>query len=205
MNKTLGIVLAAIGGVLLIAGISLMIGYNGLVTKREMVKTKWADVQAQYQRRMDLIPNVVTTVKTAADTEQRILQGVVNARSAWATAKMGGDINAQIKAASGFDSAMSHLLVTVEAYPQLKSIEGFGDLTTNLEGTENRVAVARRDYNEAVRVYNTASMVFPGSMIAALFSFAPFQSFEADAGAQNAPKVDFNSPPLEAPAVEIKK
>lgn len=177
-----------IGVVIVIAW--LWSGYNGLVLGQELMKNKWADVQTQYQRRVDLVPNLVTTVKGAADFEQSTITAVVEARSAWAKAQS-GSVNEQVKAAAGFDSALSRLLVTVEAYPQLKATEAYRDLMTQLEGTENRVSVARRDFNDAVRGYNLAVRSFPSNIVASLFRFELGESFKAAAGAENAPKVDF--------------
>lgn len=177
-----------IGVVIVIAW--LWSGYNGLVSGQELMKNKWADVQTQYQRRVDLVPNLVTTVKGAADFEQSTITAVVEARSAWAKAQS-GSVNEQVKAAAGFDSALSRLLVTVEAYPQLKATEAYRDLMTQLEGTENRVSVARRDFNDAVRGYNLAVRSFPSNIVASLFRFELGESFKAAAGAENAPKIDF--------------
>lgn len=190
MNKKQGI-FAVIGAVVLLLVLWLWSGFNGLVSGQEFMKNKWADVQTQYQRRVDLVPNLVSTVKGAADFEQSTITAVVEARSAWAKAQS-GSVNDQVKAAGNFDSALSRLLVTVEAYPQLKATEAYRDLMTQLEGTENRVSVARRDFNDAVRAYNLAVRSFPSNIIASLFKFELAESFKAAEGAENAPKVDFN-------------
>ncbi len=182
--------LLVVGGAVLFIVLLLWSGYNGLVSSQEFVKNKWADVQTQYQRRVDLVPNLVNTVKGAADFEQSTITQVVEARSAWAKAQS-GSINDQVKAAAGFDSALSRLLVTVEAYPQLKATEAYRDLMTQLEGTENRVAVARRDYNEAVRQYNLKVRTVPSNITASIFGFGLTETFVADEGAEKAPKVDF--------------
>ncbi|MBI5742706.1 MAG: LemA family protein [Candidatus Niyogibacteria bacterium] len=187
MKKSLIIVLA----VLALAAVWVFSSYNSLVSVDEGVKNKWADVETQYQRRMDLIPNVVNTVKGSANFEQSTLQAVVEARSAWANAKASRDINAETAAAQSFDSALSRLLVTVEAYPNLKSTEAFRDLTTELEGTENRVAVARRDFNAAVKDYNLVIRRFPSNLVAKIFNFDLRSSFEATNGAEKAPEVKF--------------
>jgi LemA protein len=187
MKKAI-IILIAIAAVL----VSLVFSsYNALVSADEGVKNKWADVETQYQRRIDLIPNIVNTVKGAANFEQSTLQAVVAARSAWASAKSSGDINAQTAAAQSFDSSLSRLLVTVEAYPNLKSTEAFRDLTTELEGTENRISVARRDFNAAVKDYNLVIRRFPSNIIAGAFGFNLRSSFEATTGAEKAPEVKF--------------
>lgn len=188
--KTSHIVWLVIGGVLLVVLLYVWGGYNGLVSNQESVKNKWADVQTQYQRRVDLVPNLVETVKGSSQFEQKTLTDIVEARSAWAKSQV-GSINDQVKAAGNFDSALSRLLVTVESYPQLKSTEGYRDLMTQLEGTENRVAVARRDFNGAVQGYNIAVRSFPTSIVANVFGFQLYESFKADAGADKAPKVEF--------------
>lgn len=188
--KTSHIIWLAIGAALVVILLIVWGGYNGLVGGQENVKNKWADVQTQYQRRVDLIPNLVETVKGSAEFEQQTLQNVVEARSAWAKSQTGG-INDQLKAASQFDSALSRLLVTVESYPQLKSTEGFRDFMTQLEGTENRVAVARRDFNLSVKEFNVIVRRFPSNIVASLFGFSIYDSFKADEGAEKAPKVEF--------------
>ncbi len=169
--------------------------YNNFVGERSVVQARFADVQAQYQRRFDLIPNVVETVKGSAKFEQSTLQAVVAARSAWATAQNQGDANAQIQANQSFDSALSRLLVTVEAYPDLKSTQAYRDLITEIEGSENRVAVARRDYNQAVQDYNASVQRAPSNVVAKLFGFATEPFFQAQAGTDRAPQVNFNSTP----------
>lgn len=180
----------ALGVIVVGVGLLVLGSYNGLVGSQENVKNKWADVQTQYQRRIDLIPNLMETVKGSSEFEQSTLQAVVEARSAWAKAQS-GSINEQVQAAGGFDSALSRLLVTVEAYPQLKSTEAYRDFMTQQEGTENRVAVSRRDFNDAVRGFNTLVRSFPSNIVAGIFGFQKMDSFNADEGAQKAPKVDF--------------
>ncbi len=165
--------------------------YNGLITAKGGVDNAWAQVETQYQRRIDLVPNLVSTVKGAAKFEQDTFTAVTQARSSWSQSKSIGDRGGEIQAASGFDSALSRLLVTVEAYPQLQATQAFRDLMTQLEGTENRVAVARKDYNDAVFAYNVRVQRFPGVLAAKLFGFASEKSFEAVEGADKAPVVDF--------------
>lgn len=179
-----------LGAIVVVVGLFVLGSYNGLISSQETVKNKWANVQTQYQRRMDLIPNLVETVKGSAEFEQSTLQAVVEARSAWAKAQS-GSINEQVQAAGGFDSALSRLLVTVEAYPQLKTTEAYRDFMTQEEGTENRVAVARGDFNDAVRAYNTVVRRVPSNIVANIFGFQTMESFKADDGAEEAPKVDF--------------
>ncbi len=165
-------------------------GYNGLVTSRGAVTAAWAQVETQYQRRFDLVPNLVNTVKGAANFERETYEAVTAARSQWqgATSREG-----QIQAAAGFESALSRLLVTVEAYPQLQATQSFRDLMTQLEGTENRIAESRRDYNEVVVAYNVKVQRFPGNILAGLFGFGAEKPFEAADGAETAPTVDFDT------------
>lgn len=181
---------------LVIAGILviwLVTSYNGLVTGRATVQNQWAQVETQYQRRVDLVPNLVSTVKGAANFEQQTFVQVTEARSAFAQAKSVGDRGQVIAAAGNFDAALSRLLVTVEAYPQLQATQAFRDLMTQLEGTENRVAVARKDYNDAVAAYNIRVLRFPGRLAAVLFGFDAEKSFEAQPGSEVAPTVDFSN------------
>ena len=178
-------------GIVVILGIWLVFAYNGLVSASANVKNMWAQVEVQYQRRVDLVPNLVATVKGAANFEQETFRQVTEARSAWAQAKTVGDRGQEIAAAGSFDAALSRLIVTVEAYPQLQATQSFRDLMTQLEGTENRVSVARKDYNDAVAAYNIRVMRFPGKLAAVLFGFTSEKPFEAAPGSENAPAVDF--------------
>lgn len=189
-----GIVTLVIVAIVAIWGIS---AYNGLVGMDEGAQAKWADVETQYQRRADLIPNLVATVKGYAAHESETLQAVVEAR-----AKATGinidptNITAEKLAAfqtaqDGVSSALSRLLVTVEKYPDLKANENFRELQAQLEGTENRISVARRDYNETARQYNTALRAFPKNIIAGLCGFDKKPYFEAQEGNRQAPSVQF--------------
>lgn len=183
-------------GVMAIAGT-----YNGLVGQDEVVKQGWSEVQNQFQRRADLIGNLVETVKGSAAFERETLEAVTNARASATRPelKVEGVPSAsqlrQIQAAQGeLSSALSRLLVTVEAYPQLQSVANFTNLMTQLEGTENRVTVARGRYNDAVRVYNVARRRFPTVLIANMMGFGDeYPMFEAAPGTDQAPKVDFGS------------
>lgn len=161
-------------------------GYNGLVTERQNVDTAWNNVETQYQRRFDLVPNLVNTVKGAANFEQSTLTQITEARTSWQNASSREE---QVAAASALD----RLIVTVEAYPQLQGTQAFRDLMTQLEGTENRISVARRDYNEAVRDYNLTVKRFPGAILAAMFGYDAEPGFESAPGSENAPSVDFGS------------
>ncbi len=187
-RSTLWIALGVI--VVIIVG-WLISSYNGFVSSHLAVDQSWAQVETQYQRRSDLVPNLVSTVKGAANFEKSTLTEVTNARSAWAQANQVGDRSDVINASQNFDSALSRLLVTVEAYPQLKATQQFGDLMAQLEGTENRIAVARKDYNDSATQYNTRVSVFPGKMLASLFGFQPEPLFKSTSGAENAPQVQF--------------
>jgi LemA protein len=191
--KNLLIVLGVIVFICLIGGCS----YNGMVSKDETVKAKWGNVQTQYQRRSDLIPNLVATVKGVANFEKSTLVEVTNAR-ARATSiqvdptKLTPETIQKYQAAQGqLSSALSRLLVASERYPDLKANQNFTDLQASLEGTENRINVARMDFNDAVQAYNTTVRSFPGVIVAKLFGFAEKGSFAAEAGAQKAPKVSF--------------
>jgi len=193
--------IAAIGCavVLLIVGVVALIGvggYNRLVALDEGVDAAWGQVENVYQRRADLVPNLVATVKGAADFEQETLRAVVEARAkvgqiTLETAPDAAQL-AQFQAAQdGLSSALSRLLVVVERYPELKATQAFRDLQVQLEGTENRIAVERHRYNEVARDFNTVRRRFPTAIIANFFGFAPKAYFEAAEGADQAPKVEF--------------
>ena len=170
---------------------------DGLVEKDEQVTNAWANVQTQYQRRADLVPNLVATVKGYAQHEQATLQGVVEARAkATQLTVSAEDLTperlSQIEAAQGeLSSALGRLLLISEQYPQLRASENFSELQAQLEGTENRITESRRLYNEAVRVYNLSVRRFPGNLFAGMFGFERKASFEAQPDAATAPKVEF--------------
>ncbi len=173
--------------------------YNSLVDAEERVEQAWANVESQYQRRADLIPNLVNTVKGAADFERGTLEAVTNARARATSINLTADdlsdpekVQAFMEAQNQLGSALGRLLAVAENYPQLRATEAFRDLQAQLEGTENRINIARRDYNEAVRIYNTKVRRFPASLIAKLFGFERRVPFEAEPGAEKAPTVDFN-------------
>ncbi len=174
--------------VVVLAGLWVWSGYNGFVTGKEKVDAQWAQVETQYQRRADLIPNLVNTVKGAAEFEQGTFTAVTEARTKWMGA---GDRGSKIDAAQGMDSALARLLLTFENYPDLKATKAYTDLMAQLEGAENRVAVARRDFNETVRGFNVMVKRFPGLVLARVFGFGPENFFEADKGSEDAPKVEF--------------
>lgn len=176
-------------------------GINSVPAAQEEAKAKWADVQSAYQRRADLIPNLVSTVRGAASSEEDILTGVIEARSRASSIQIDGDDlgNAEKfknfeQAQSGLSSALSRLMVVVERYPELQSQQRFADLMVSLEGSENRIDNARTKYNEAVREYNTTIRTFPDTIGANIIHGAePMEAFSADEGAQNAPTVDFGN------------
>ena len=188
-----------VAGVVLVLLATVVGGYNGLVNQREGVNTKFAALQGQYQRRADLVPNLVNTVKGAANFEQDTLTKVTEAR-AKATgvtidpSKATPEQLAQYQQSqSELSQALGRLLAVSEAYPQLTATQNFKDLQTQLEGTENRIAVARKDYNDAASVYNAHIQRFPSNITAAIFGFDKFSYFQAEAGAEQAPKVDFGN------------
>ena len=172
-------------------------GYNGMVSMDESVQGKWADVETQYQRRADLIPNLVSTVKGYAAHESETLESVVKARSEASSVKVDPEnitpekLAEYQKAQSGVSSALGRLMVIVEKYPDLKANQNFLELQSQLEGTENRINVARRDFNEAAKQYNTTIRRFPKNIIAGMFGFEKKAYFEAEKGAEQAPKVEF--------------
>lgn len=172
-------------------GLWIFSAYNRMVTGSETLANSWNQVETQYQRRFDLIPNLVETVKGEANFEQDTLTAVTQARTNWLGAQQSGDLNAQVAATNQAESALARLLVTVESYPTLKATQGFENFMVQLEGTENRIAVARKDYNDAVYSYNLIVKRFPGNIAAMLFGFEPALGFDAAAGSENAPAVDF--------------
>lgn len=165
--------------------------YNGLVAAEEGVDAQWYQVENQYQRRADLIPNLVETVKGIAAHEEKVFTELAKYRSQWNSAKTHEE---KIEAAKGLDTARLMLLAIVENYPQLKSNDNFLALQAQLEGTENRIAVERMRYNEKVRDYNTRIKRMPSSFVANMFDFRSKSYFEAERGAEEAPEVKFGTP-----------
>lgn len=200
-SKGLIVALSVIGGILLVAVFTVMWGvgvYNKLVAMDESVNGAWSQVQNQYQRRFDLIPNLVETVKGYASHEKETLQNVIEARAKVGQMVISPDVlkNPQAfamfeKAQGQLTSALSRLMVVTENYPNLKANENFLQLQAQLEGTENRIAVERRHFNEVVQSYNTTIKTIPTSMIAGFGGFTPKAYFEAQTGAESAPTVKF--------------
>jgi len=172
-------------------------GYNQMVSKEEAVVGQWANVETAYQRRADLIPNLVSTVKGYAQFEQETLLGVVEARSKASGVQVNADkldeasIQKFQESQAALSGALSRLLVVVEKYPDLKANQNFLELQSQLEGTENRISVERRRFNELVQDYNAYIRKFPNNMISGMFGFEKKGYFKADAGSDKAPKVEF--------------
>jgi len=175
--------------VAIIIAVSFIGAYNGIVSKNETITANWAQVENQLQRRNDLIPNLVNTVKGYASHEKTVFQDVTNARSQWAKA---GTVEEKVKAASGIDAALARLLLVVENYPNLKADQTFLKLMDELSGTENRIAVERMRYNEAVRDYNITVRSFPGNFVSGMFGYKPAtEYFKAQESAKAVPEVKF--------------
>lgn len=189
MKKMLIPILIVVGIIVLIAAL-LIPSYNGFVDSNENVNQAYAQVENQLQRRVDLIPNLVETVKGFAEQERGIMTEIADARARLAGADSPGE---QAEADSELSGALSRLLVIVENYPDLKSDANFRQLMDELAGTENRLSVARQDYNEAVSAHNRKVQRMPGAFIAGVFGFDEREYFEAEDGAENAPEVDFGS------------
>lgn len=205
--KKIGVVLVVLIGLVVVLGMAVMGSYNGLVGKQQGVDAAWANVLNQYQRRADLVPNLVKTVEGSANFEKSTLEAVVNARASvgkvTVDASKAPDAAAlqKFQAAQGeFSNALSRLLVVSERYPDLKASAGFRDLQAQLEGTENRISVERARFNDVAKVYNTSVRTFPAVLFAGMFGFETKPYFQADAGAEKAPEVKFGFGNEAAPA-----
>ncbi|MGL5352081.1 MAG: LemA family protein [Clostridium sp.] len=189
MKKSVSITIIIIAIIAIIA-LPLIGGYNKIVSLEQTVNTSESNIDTQLQRRSDLIPNLVNTVKGYASQEKEIFTDIANARS-----KLAGATNVTDQAAADgeLSNALSRLLVVVERYPDLKSNQNFRDLSIQLEGTENRIAVARQDYNTSVTNYNTKIKKFPTNLTASVFGFDERPLYKASEGAEQVPSVDFNS------------
>ncbi len=191
---TIWIVVLAALAIIILWGVSV---YNGLVSAEEQVESAWAQVENQYQRRADLVPNLVATVKGYAAHEQETLEGVIEARAKATQITIDptnatADQLAAFQAAQGeLSQALGRLLAVAESYPDLKANENFRDLQQQLEGTENRIAVARQLFNDEARNFNTKVRRFPNNIIASMCGFEKKPYFEAEEGARTAPKVEF--------------
>jgi LemA protein len=196
--KTGSIVLIVVLALLVFGGCATCNVQKSLVTLDEGVKKEWAQVQNQYQRRADLIPNLVRTVQGSATFESKTLTDVINARAKATSIQIDPDKLTpeklkEFQAAQGeLSQALGRLLVVTENYPQLRSTEAFRDLQVQLEGTENRITTERGRYNEAVMAYNTQLRVFPNNVFGGMMGFQPRGTFTADAASQKAPEVQFN-------------
>ncbi len=197
MSKKIITILIIIG-VILVIGIGFSRAYNKMVTAEENATAAWAQVENVYQRRADLIPNLVKTVQGAADFEKGTLEAVIEARANATSVKIDptnlneGNMAAFQKAQDGLSSALSRLMVVIERYPDLKANQNFRDLQAQLEGTENRITVERNKFNEIVRTYNAMIRRFPRNLVASMFGFEKKGYFEASEGAEQAPSVDFD-------------
>jgi LemA protein len=174
--------------IILAVGASIWGMYNSLVTKEQAIEAQWANVETQYQRRYDLIPNLVESVKGYMTQEKTIFEDLANARSKYAGA---ATTDEKAVASGEVEVTLARLLAIMENYPELRSIEAITTLMDELAGTENRISVERRSYNEMVRDYNTAIKTFPRNMLAGMFGFEAHEYFESVSGADQVPKVEF--------------
>ena len=188
MNKGLLGIVGVFFAIIIVGALIFVPSYNGFVDREEAVESKWAQVENQLQRRFDLIPNLVESVKGFAAQEKEVLGAISEARTKYGGA---GTVEEVAEANSELSGALSRLLVVVENYPELKSDVNFRQLMDELAGTENRLAVAREDYNNEVQQFNSKVRKFPGSIIASMFGFEKKDYFEAATGAEKAPSVDF--------------
>ena len=191
MKSTWGCVLAAVGVIVLgaiIIAVSLVGIYNGLVTKSQGIDSQWSQVETQYQRRYDLIPNLVNSVKGMMTQEQKIFLAIAEARTRYGAART---VNEKAVAAGEVETALGNLLVIIENYPDLKSSQNVTQLMDELAGTENRISVERKRFNDLTRDYNTQVKTFPTNMLAGMFGFSEKQYFESVTGSDTPPKVEF--------------
>lgn len=195
MKKNKGLIITVV--VIALVALWGISSYNGLVSMDENVSNSWANVETQYQRRSDLIPNLVNTVKGYAKHESQTLESVMQARSQATQVKIDPSnctpqqLAAYQKAQGDVTTALGKLLAITENYPDLKANQNFLELQSQLEGTENRINVARKDFNDTAKKYNTSLRRFPRNIVASMFGFEKRAYFEAEAGAEKAPKVEF--------------
>jgi len=190
---------AVLGLIVLVLAISLVGRYNALVGLQERVSAAWSEIDNQYKRRFDLVPQLVSTVQGAADFERSTLEAVTEARASVGRAQLPpglpndpAQLQAYVEAQQGLGAALGRLFAVVERYPDIKANQNFLSLQDQLEGTENRIAVARRDYIDAVRAYNTSRRRFPTNLIAALFNFEAVPQLQIEAGERETPQVEFD-------------
>lgn len=185
------------GGILLVIGIFLITTYNGLVKKDEKVKLQWNEVQNAYQRRLSLIPNIVNVVKGVSEFEQTTLEKIAEARSKAAsvnintTSVSADEFNQQSAAQDELASATNNLIIRIEKYPTLKGTAAYSGLQTQLEGTERRIKVARKDFNEAINNYNSSVRSFPTKLVAGILGFTEKKGFQSDVGADKSIEIKF--------------
>ena len=184
MKKTTLIIILAI---VVLVGIYIWSSYNGFINKSAAIDNQWANVQAVYQRRFDLIPNLVASVQGELKQEQAVFLAIAEARTRYAGAQ---NVDEKAAAAGQVETALGRLLVVMENYPQLQSSQAIQQLMAQLEGTENRISVERQRFNDAVKEFNVSTQRFPSNIIAGLFGFHGRAYFEATQGAENAPKVN---------------
>jgi LemA protein len=196
-GRVLAVVLIVLG-VIVVVGVVAFSTYNGLVSRKENVAAKWSEIDNQYKRRNDLVPNLVATVQGAANFEKSTLTAVTEARASVGRVQLPSELPTDenqlrqyIQAQQGLSGALGRLLVVSEQYPQLRATESFRDLQSQVEGTENRIQVARRDYIDAVRDYNTSIQKVPGNLVAGFGSFAPAAQLTIPEAERTVPKVDF--------------
>lgn len=186
-----------IGGILILLAIFFVVTYNGLVKKEELVKLQWNEVQNAYQRRIDFIPNVVNVVKGQANFEQTTIQQLTQARANATAVNVSVDeltadkFNQQTAAQDGLAAATNRLLITVEKYPELQGAAAFKGLQTQLEGTERRIKIARKDFNDAIAKYNSSVRSFPTKIVAGILGFKAKEGFQSDAGADKSVEIKF--------------
>jgi LemA protein len=190
---------AVVGLIVLVLGFSLVGRYNALVGLQERVSAAWSEIDNQYKRRFDLVPQLVSTVQGAADFEKSTLEAVTEARASVGRAQLPpglpndpGQLQNYIQAQQGLGAALGRLFAVVEQYPDIKANQNFLALQDQLEGTENRIAVARRDYIDSVQAFNTARRRFPTNLVAGIFSFDAVPQLQIDAGERATPKVEFD-------------
>ncbi len=186
-----------IGGILVVLGIFFIVSYNSLVKKEEKVKLQWNEVQNAYQRRTDLIPNIINVVKGVSDFEQTTLQKITEARSKATSLNINtndvsaDEFNKQSEAQNNLATATNNLIIQIEKYPTLKGTAAYAGLQTQLEGTERRIKVARQDFNEAINSYNRSVRSFPTNLAAGILGFKTKEGFQSDAGADRSIEIKF--------------